>query len=173
MEFTNQQRLYACANVISIFHGNGPLRRGSANQHTLMHVSYSKPQNKLENAIVASPLACVVSRSSRLGPPRLYKDIQATKGLTKGYHNPRRKLTDTVESEVLWTWFRPKRWCDYFAGRVLQVCPVFVKVHWEILTAHSPINHYTQKSRTKTFKYLLQFFRHYTQCLQIGQGLSR
>ena len=143
-----------------------------------MHVSYSmnnsstKPHNRLEKSLVASTLRCMVSRSSRLRP-RLYEAIQATKGLTKGYHNPQRKLTETVESGVLWTWFRPKRWCDYFAGRVLQVCPVFVKVHQEILTAHSPINHYTQKSRKKRLFILLQFFRHYTRCLQIGQGLSR
>ena len=55
-----------------------------------MHISYSmnnsstKPQNKLENALVASPLPCVVSRSSRLGQ-QLYEAVQAKKVLTKGY----------------------------------------------------------------------------------------
>ena len=112
-----------------------------------MNNSSTKPHNRLEKFLVASTLRCMVSRSRRLRP-RLYEAVQATKALTKGYHNPRRKLTKTVESEVLWTWFRPKRWCDYFAGRVLQVCPVFVKVHREILTAHSLINHYINRKRS-------------------------
>ena len=115
-----------------------------------MNNSSTKPHNRLEKSLVASTLRCMVSRSSRLRP-RLYEAIQATKGLTKGYHNPQRKLTETVESGVLWTWFRPKRWCDYFAGRVLQVCPVFVKVHQEILTAHSLINHYMNRKRSVYF----------------------
>ena len=53
----------------------------------------------MEKALVASPLPCLVSRSSRLGP-RLYEAVQAMKALTKGYHKyfSRKTLTFVISS---------------------------------------------------------------------------